>query len=154
MKKYKSEKFSQEDLDNFMDKEEERLKKIDKKIEYPIFLREMLFRIDRDVDFSENNIKQFKKDNKASEIRKLEKEKIFLEEKKIELKAIEKTIESLEKIDDREDIAFNFLILKMLGETRDLLYNRIDERVNWLKEDIRYYILLILIVIIIIKIFL
>lgn len=70
------------------------------------------------------------------------------------MKAIEKTIESLEKIDDREDIAFNFLILKMLGETRDLLYNRIDERVNWLKEDIRYYILLILLVIIIIKIFL
>lgn len=90
MKKYKSEKFSQEDLDNFMDKEEERLKKIDKKIEYPIFLREMLFRIDRDVDFSENNIKQFKKDNKASEIRKLEKEKIFLEEKKNRIESYRK----------------------------------------------------------------
>ena len=82
----------QEELDDFIDKEEERLKKIDKKIEYPTFLREMLFRIDRDVDFSENNIKQFKKDNKASEIRRLEKEKIFLEEKKIELKAIEKMV--------------------------------------------------------------
>lgn len=171
MKKYKSEnkEFSQEDLDNFMDKETEEMfetVKIDgikypiHEIKYPEFLAVKLQQCYKFVKIAEGDIKYLKETEQPEEVIELKYKE--LHEANIEYEAVKKTIESLEKIDDKvdgkEDIAFNFLILKTLGETRDLLYNRIDERVNSLEEDIKkdtkYYILLILLVIIIIKIFL
>jgi hypothetical protein len=175
MKKYKSDnkEFSQEDLDNFMDKETDEMFetiKIDG-IKYPIhtikspeFLAVKLQQCYKLVRIAEGDIKFLKETEQLKDVEELKYKELY--EARIEYEAVKeavkKTIESLEKIDDKvdgkEDIAFNFLILKTLGETRDLLYNRIDERVNSLEEDIKkdtkYYILLILLVIIIIKIFL
>jgi hypothetical protein len=186
MKKYKrplseNKEFLQElkDLDNFMDKEEEHLRNEQENeqdlyesikingIKYPIhtikhpeFLAVKLQQCYKSVRIAEGDIGFLKETEQPAEVIELKYKELneaIIEYEAVK-EAVKKTRESLEKIDDREDIAFNFLILKMLGETRDLLYNHIDERVNSLEEDIKkdtkYYILLILLVIIIIKIFL
>lgn len=182
MNKSDNKEFSQEDLDSFMDQAEERLRNEQENeqdlyesikiggIKYPIhtikhpeFLAVKLQQCYKSVKIAEGDIEFLKETEQPEELIELKYKE--LNEAIIEYEAVKKTIESLEKIDDKEDIAFNFLILKMLGETRDLLYNRIDEKVNSLEEDIKsleediekdtkYYILLILLVIIIIKIFL
>ena len=146
MKKYKSEnkEFLQEDLDNFMDKETDEMFETVKingikypihTIKYPEFLAVKLQQCYKLVQIAQGDIGFSKETEQPAEVIELKYKE--LNEAKIEYEAVKKTIESLEKIDDREDIAFNFLILKMLGETRDLLYNRIDERVNSLEEDIK-----------------
>lgn len=186
MNKSDNKEFSQEDLDSFMDQAEERLRNEQENeqdlyesikiggIKYPIhtikhpeFLAVKLQQCYKSVKIAEGDIEFLKETEQPEELIELKYKELneaIIEYEAVK-EAVKKTRESLEKIDDKEDIAFNFLILKTLGETRDLLYNRIDEKVNSLEEDIKsleediekdtkYYILLILLVIIIIKIFL